>query len=251
MLVIPAIDIQDGRCVRLRQGKLDDATVFSDNPAEVAKRWVDAGAERLHVVDLDGAKAGKPVNHGVIADIVKACGDVPVQVGGGIRDEDSADSYLGTGVEWVVIGTRAVNTPHFVEDLCVEYPGRIIVGLDARDGKVAIDAWSKLSEHDVMDLAQKYEGDGVCAIIFTDISKDGMMKGPAVDSTAELARSINIPVIASGGVSNLDDLRALANHQDDGIQGAIVGRAIYEGGIDLAEAIKHFHGDPRPDGNIV
>jgi phosphoribosylformimino-5-aminoimidazole carboxamide ribotide isomerase len=251
MLVIPAIDIQDGRCVRLRQGKLDDATVFSDNPAEVAKRWVDAGAERLHVVDLDGAKAGKPVNHGVIADIVKACGDVPVQVGGGIRDEDSADSYLGTGVEWVVIGTRAVNTPHFVEDLCVEYPGRIIVGLDARDGKVAIDAWSKLSEHDVMDLAQKYEGDGVCAIIFTDISKDGMMKGPAVDSTAELARSINIPVIASGGVSNLDDLRALANHQDDGIQGAIVGRAIYEGGIDRAEAIKHFHGDPRPDGNIV
>ena len=251
MLVIPAIDIQDGRCVRLRQGKLDDATVFSDNPAEVAKRWVDAGAERLHVVDLDGAKAGKPVNHGVIADIVKACGDVPVQVGGGIRDEDSADSYLGTGVEWVVIGTRAVNTPHFVEDLCVEYPGRIIVGLDARDGKVAIDAWSKLSEHDVMDLAQKYEGDGVCAIIFTDISKDGMMKGPAVDSTAELARSINIPVIASGGVSNLDDLRALANHQDDGIQGAIVGRAIYEGGIDLTEAIKHFHGDPRPDGNIV
>lgn len=251
MLVIPAIDIQDGRCVRLRQGKLDDATVFSDNPADVAKRWVDAGAERLHVVDLDGAKAGKPVNQKVIADIVRACGDVPVQVGGGIRDEDSAESYLGTGVEWVVIGTRAVNAPHFVEDLCVEYPGRIIVGLDARDGKVAIDAWSKLSEHDVMDLAQKYEGDGVCAIIFTDISKDGMMKGPSVDSTAELARSINIPVIASGGVSHLDDLRALAKHQDDGIQGAIVGRAIYEGGIDLAEAIKHFHGDPRPDGDMV
>jgi len=251
MLVIPAIDIQDGRCVRLRQGDLKDATVFSDDPAAVAQRWVDAGAERIHVVDLDGAKAGKPVNDKVIADIVKVCGDTPVQVGGGIRDEDSADAYLSTGVEWVVIGTKAVNTPHFVEDLCVEYPGRIIVGLDARNGKVAIDAWSKLSEHDVMDLAQKYENDGVCAIIFTDISKDGMMGGPSVETTAELARSINIPVIASGGVSNLDDLKALAKHQDDGIQGAIVGRALYEGGLELAEAIKHFHGDPRPDDALV
>ncbi|MEA5445090.1 1-(5-phosphoribosyl)-5-[(5-phosphoribosylamino)methylideneamino]imidazole-4-carboxamide isomerase [Gammaproteobacteria bacterium AB-CW1] len=251
MLVIPAIDIQDGRCVRLRQGKLDDATVFSEDPAEVARRWVEAGAERVHVVDLDGAKAGRPVNDGVVRDIVAACGDIPVQVGGGIRDEDSADAYLSTGVEWVIIGTKAVNTPHFVEDLCVEYPGRIIVGLDARDGKVAIDAWSKLSEHDVLDLAQKYEGDGVCAIIFTDISKDGMMAGPAVDSTAELARSINIPVIASGGVSKLDDLKALATYQEEGIQGAIVGRAIYDGGMDLAEAIRHFHGDPRPDESMV
>lgn len=251
MLVIPAIDIQDGRCVRLRQGKLDDATVFSDNPAEVAERWVEAGAERIHVVDLDGAKAGRPVNHAVIAEIVAACGDVPVQVGGGIRNEDNAEAYLETGVEWVVIGTRAVNTPHFVEDLCVEYPGRIIVGLDARDGKVAIDAWSKLSEHDVLDLAQKYEDDGVCAIIFTDISKDGMMKGPSVETTAELARSINIPVIASGGVTTLDDLKALAEHQDEGIQGAIVGRALYEGSLDLPEAIRHFHGDPRPDRDIV
>ncbi len=251
MLVIPAIDIQDGRCVRLRQGDLEDATVFSDNPAEVARRWVDAGAERLHVVDLDGAKAGRPVNHKTVADIVQACGDIPVQVGGGIRDEDSADAYLSTGVEWVIIGTRAVNTPHFVEDLCVEYPGRIIVGLDARDGKVAIDAWSKLSEHDVLDLAQKYENDGVCAIIFTDISKDGMMQGPSVESTRELAQAINIPVIASGGVSKLDDLKTLARYQDEGIQGAIVGRAIYEGGIDLAEAIRHFHGDPIRDADAT
>ncbi|MDZ4262304.1 MAG: 1-(5-phosphoribosyl)-5-[(5-phosphoribosylamino)methylideneamino]imidazole-4-carboxamide isomerase [Pseudomonadota bacterium] len=236
MLLIPAIDLKGGKCVRLRQGRMEDDTVFSDDPVAVAGRWVAAGAQRLHLVDLDGAFAGKPVNASVIREIAAAFPDLPIQVGGGIRDEETIEAYLAAGVQFVIIGTKAVNAPHFVGDVCTEFPGHIIVGLDAKDGKVAIDGWSKLSHHDVIDMAQHFERDGVEAIIYTDISRDGMMQGVNVEATRRLAQAITIPVIASGGVTNLDDLRALKAVQSDGIMGAILGRALYEGTIDLAEA---------------
>ena len=238
MLLIPAIDLKDGKCVRLRQGDMADETVFADDPLEVARRWVDAGATRLHLVDLNGAFAGKPVNADVIRRIAGQHPDVEVQVGGGIRDEDTVQRYLDDGVRFVIIGTKAVSAPHFVNDLCLEFPGHIIVGLDARDGKVAIDGWSKLSNHDVVDLAQRFERDGVEAIIYTDISRDGMMQGVNIDATVRLARQISIPVIASGGISSMDDIRALKKVADEGITGAIVGRALYEGAVDLGEALK-------------
>ena len=236
MLVIPAIDLKDGQCVRLRQGRMEDETVFSDNPVEVAGRWVEAGARRLHMVDLNGAFAGKPVNADAIKAVAEAFPDLPIQVGGGIRDEETVQAYLDAGVQFVIIGTRAVSAPHFVSDLCVEFPGHIIVGLDARDGKVAIDGWSKLSNHSVIDMAQRFEQDGVEAIVFTDIGRDGMMSGVNLDSTVELARSIHIPVIASGGITSIEDIRALCAVTDEGISGAITGRALYEGTLDLAAA---------------
>jgi len=236
MLLIPAIDLKDGKCVRLRQGRMDDVTVFSDNPVVMAERWVAAGAQRLHIVDLNGAFAGKPVNAPVIREIAQAFPDLLIQIGGGIRTEETVDAYLEAGVQFVIIGTRAVKEPHFVEDLCLEYRGHIIVGLDAKDGKVAIEGWSKLSRHDVIDLAQIFERNGVEAIVYTDIGRDGMMEGVNVEATAKLARAISIPVIASGGVSTLDDIRALCEVADDGIMGAIIGRALYEGTIDLAAA---------------
>ena len=238
MILIPAIDLKEGKCVRLRQGRMDDETVFSDNPVEVATRWVNEGAQRLHLVDLDGAFAGKPVNARVIHDIAQAHPNLTLQVGGGIRDEDTIQAYLNAGVQYVIIGTKAVNTPHFVGDVCAEFPGHIIVGLDAKEGKVAIDGWSKLSNHDVIDLAQRFENDGVESIIYTDIGRDGMMKGVNVEATAKLARSIRIPVIASGGITNMEDIHALGKVSDDGIMGAITGRAIYEGTLDFAEAEK-------------
>jgi len=238
MLLIPAIDLKQGKCVRLRQGKMDDETVFSDDPVAMAGRWVEAGARRLHIVDLDGAFAGEPVNAGVIHDIAEAYPDLPIQVGGGIRHEDTVQTYLEAGVQYCIIGTKAVSAPHFVNDLCVEFPGHIIVGLDAKNGKVAIDGWSKLSNHDVVDMAKHFENDGVEAIIFTDISRDGMMKGVNLDSTVELARAITIPVIASGGITNIDDVRELSKVAEEGITGAITGRAIYEGTLDFAEGQK-------------
>lgn len=243
MLLIPAIDLKDGKCVRLRQGRMEDETIFADDPMDMAQRWVDAGARRLHLVDLNGAFAGRPVNADVIRRIAEAFPDVPIQVGGGIRDEDTVQSYLDAGVQYVIIGTKAVSAPHFVNDLCLEFPGHIIVGLDARDGKVAIDGWSKLSHHDVIDMAQRFERDGVEAIVYTDISRDGMMKGVNVEATAKLAGEISIPVIASGGISSLDDVKALLQVADEGIMGAIIGRALYEGSIDLAEAQKLVNGD--------
>ncbi len=238
MLLIPAIDLKDGKCVRLRQGRMEDATVFSDDPVAMAGKWVDAGARRLHIVDLNGAFEGKPVNADVIKAIAEAYPDLPIQLGGGIRDEDTVQAYLNAGVQYVIIGTKAVSAPHFINDLCLEFPGHIIVGLDAKDGKVAIDGWSKLSKHDVIDMAKHFEDDGVEAIIYTDIGRDGMMSGVNVDATVKLAQAIHIPVIASGGITNLDDIRALCEVADEGIMGAITGRAIYEGTLDFAEGQK-------------
>lgn len=236
MLVIPAIDLKGGKCVRLRQGRMDDETVFSDDPVAIAGHWVEAGARRLHVVDLDGAVSGQPKNAEIVGAIARAFPDLPVQVGGGIRTDESALAYLEAGVQYVIIGTKAVSAPHFVNDLCLEFPGHVIVGLDARDGKVAIDGWSKLSHHDVVDLAQHFEADGVAAIIYTDISRDGMMQGVNVEATVRLAQSVHIPVIASGGVTTLEDIRRLCAVREEGIEGVVVGRALYEGTVDLAEA---------------
>ena len=236
MMLIPAIDIKDGKCVRLRQGRMDDETIYSDDPVATAARWVAAGARRLHVVDLDGAFEGSPINSDVIREISQAFPQVPVQVGGGIRDEETIQTYLDAGVRYVIIGTKAVTTPHFVSDICLEFPGHVIVGLDVRDGKVAIEGWSKLSRHDAVDLARHFEEDGVEAIIFTDIRRDGMMNGLNLDATVAFARNLRIPVFASGGITNLDDIRALAVVESEGIAGAVTGRAIYEGTLDFHAA---------------
>lgn len=238
MLLIPAIDLKDGKCVRLRQGKMEEETIFGDDPVVVAQRWVDAGARRLHMVDLNGAFEGKPVNAGAIKAVAEAFPDVPIQVGGGIRDEDTVQAYLDAGVQYTIIGTKAVSAPHFVNDLCLEFPGHVIVGLDAKDGKVAINGWSKLSNHSAIDMAQRFEQDGVVAIVFTDIGRDGMMSGVNIESTVQLAQAVNIPVIASGGITDIDDIRALCAVCEEGIMGAITGRALYEGTLDLAEAQK-------------
>ena len=234
MLLIPAIDLKDGKCVRLRQGRMDDETIFSDDPVAVAARWVEAGARRLHLVDLNGAFEGKPVNADVVHAIAEAFPELPIQIGGGIRDEATVQRYLDAGVKYVIIGTKAVNAPHFINDLCMEFPGHIIVGLDAKDGKVAIDGWSKLSKHDVIDMAKHFEDDGVEAIIYTDIGRDGMMNGVNVEATVKLAQAIRIPVIASGGITNINDVKGLCAVASEGIYGAITGRAIYEGSLDFA-----------------
>lgn len=236
MLLIPAIDLKDGKCVRLVQGDMDRDTVYSEDPVAMAGRWVEAGARRLHIVDLNGALDGKPVNHEIIHNIADAFPDVPIQVGGGIRDEDTVQQYLDAGVRYVILGTKAVTAPHFVSDVCVEFPGHIIVGLDVRDGKVAIDGWSKLSRHDALDLALQFEADGVASIVFTDIGRDGTMTGLNIEATVAFAKELTIPVIASGGVTNLDDIRALCEVAEEGIHGAITGRAIYEGSLDFTEA---------------
>lgn len=236
MLLIPAIDLKEGACVRLKQGRMEDNTVFSDDPLAMAQRWVDAGARRLHLVDLDGAFAGSPRNRHSIAAICDAFPDLPIQVGGGIRDEETIEQYLEMGISYVIIGTKAVAEPHFIADVCLSFPGHIIVGLDAKEGKVAIDGWSKISNHDVTDLAQRFEQDGVSSIIFTDIARDGMMQGANMAATRELARAVRIPIIASGGMTDMDDIDRLIDAAEDGVAGAIIGRALYEGGIDLGIA---------------
>ena len=236
MLVIPAIDLKDGACVRLKQGRMDDDTVFSTQPVDVAGKWREQGARRLHLVDLDGAFAGKPKNAEVVHAIRTTYPDLPLQIGGGIRNIDTAKAYLDAGVSWVIIGTQAVKEPAFVAEICKACPGQVIVGLDAKDGMVATEGWAEVSNVSAVDLAKQFEDTGVSAIVYTDISRDGMMQGVNVEQTAALADAINIPVIASGGVTNQSDIDALIKEADRGIAGTIVGRAIYEGTLDLASA---------------
>ena len=236
MLIIPAIDLKDGKCVRLRQGRMDDSTVFSDNPVDMAAKWVDAGCRRLHLVDLNGAFAGKPVNGEIVQEIAKAYPELPIQIGGGIRSAEIIEAYLAAGVSQVIIGTKAVKEPDFVTQMCKAFPGHIIVGLDAQDGRVAIDGWAEVTDVMAVDLAKRFRDDGVSSIVYTDIARDGMMQGVNVEATVDLAQQGGIPVIASGGVTNIDDIRALAEVADKGIFGAITGRAIYEGTLDVAEA---------------
>ncbi|MBU2713088.1 1-(5-phosphoribosyl)-5-[(5-phosphoribosylamino)methylideneamino]imidazole-4-carboxamide isomerase [Zooshikella harenae] len=236
MLLIPAIDLKDGECVRLRQGEMADATVFSDDPVAMASHWVDMGCRRLHLVDLNGAFAGEPVNGEIVKAIAKAYPNLPIQIGGGIRSLATIEAYLRAGVHYVIIGTQAVKQPEFVAEACAAFPGHIIVGLDAKEGMVAIDGWATVTSINVIELARRFVNDGVSAIIYTDIARDGMMQGVNVDATVQLAEQCNIPVIASGGITNMDDIRALSAVADRGILGAITGRAIYEGTLDLAEA---------------
>jgi phosphoribosylformimino-5-aminoimidazole carboxamide ribotide isomerase len=237
MLLIPAIDLKDGRCVRLRQGDMQDATIFSEDPAAMAKRWLDLGARRLHLVDLNGAVAGKPKNELAIRAILKAIdGAIPVQLGGGIRDLDTIERYLDAGLSYVIIGTAAVKNPGFLHDACGAFPGNVIVGLDAKDGKVATDGWSKLTGHDVLDLGKKFEDYGVEAIIYTDIGRDGMLNGINIEATVRLAQGLKVPVIASGGAGSLDDIKALCDVEHEGIDGVILGRALYEGQLDFSKA---------------
>ncbi|MCQ9325470.1 1-(5-phosphoribosyl)-5-[(5-phosphoribosylamino)methylideneamino]imidazole-4-carboxamide isomerase [Neisseria dentiae] len=239
MLLIPAIDLKEGRCVRLKQGLMDQATVFSDNPAETALHWFKQGARRLHLVDLDGAFAGKPKNleaiGGILEEVAK---EIPVQLGGGIRDLQTIEKYLDLGLTDVIIGTAAVKKPEFVREACKEFAGHIIVGLDAKEGMVAIDGWATVTEHHVIDLSKRFEDDGVNSIIYTDIGRDGMMSGVNIEATVKLAEAVRIPVIASGGLTDLNDIRALCAVEKSGVAGAITGRAIYEGSIDFAEAQK-------------
>ena len=235
MLLIPAIDLKDGHCVRLIQGDMDQSTTFGEDPAAMAAKWLEAGARRLHLVDLNGAFAGQPKNLGAIKSILKEVnGEIPVQLGGGIRDLDTIERYIDLGIEYLIIGTAAVKNPGFLQDACSAFPGHIIVGLDAKDGKVAIDGWSKLTGQDVIETAKRFEGWGVESIIYTDIGRDGMLTGINIDATVKLAQSLKIPVIASGGLAGMDDIEALCKVQDEGVEGVICGRAIYTGDLDFA-----------------
>jgi phosphoribosylformimino-5-aminoimidazole carboxamide ribotide isomerase len=244
MILIPAIDLKDGHCVRLEQGDMQKATVFSDDPGSMASQWAERGARRLHVVDLNGARQGKPVNENAVKEIIASIdSDIPVQLGGGIRDLDTIERYLDDGVSFVIIGTAAVKNPGFLHEACDAFPGHIIVGLDAKDGQVATDGWSRLTKHDVIDLAKRFQDYGVEAVIYTDIGRDGMMTGVNIDATVRLAQALAIPVIASGGLNSLDDVRRLCAVEGEGITGAITGRAIYEGKLDFAEAVKVASGD--------
>jgi phosphoribosylformimino-5-aminoimidazole carboxamide ribotide isomerase len=237
MVIIPAIDVKDGRCVRLKQGDMATATVYSDDPVATAQHWLAQGARRLHLVDLNGAAAGRPKNESVIRSVVKAIGgSIPVQLGGGIRDLDTIEKYLDDGVRYIVIGTAAVKNPGFLHDACTAFGGHIIVALDAKDGKVAVEGWSKLTGHDVVDLAKKFEEYGVEAVLYTDIGRDGMLTGVNVEATVKLARELRVPVIASGGLTNLHDVEQLCAIESEGIMGVITGRALYQGTMDFKQA---------------
>ena len=236
MLIIPAIDLKDGQCVRLRQGLMDDSTVFSDDPVAMAARWVAAGCRRLHLVDLNGAFAGEPVNGEGVTAIASAYPALPIQIGGGIRSLETIEHYVRAGVSYVIIGTRAVKEPEFVAEACAAFPGKVIVGLDAKDGLVATDGWAEVSDVRATELAKRFEADGVSAIVYTDIARDGMMQGVNVQATVAMGEASAIPVIASGGITDIDDIRALLEVANRGICGAITGRAIYEGTLDVAEA---------------
>jgi phosphoribosylformimino-5-aminoimidazole carboxamide ribotide isomerase len=237
MLLIPAIDLKDGKCVRLQQGDMSVSTTFGEDPAAMARRWLDAGARRLHLVDLNGAFAGKPVNEGAIKAILREVDDeIPVQLGGGIRDLDTIERYLDAGISYVIIGTAAVKNPGFLQDACSAFGGHIIVGLDAKDGKVATDGWSKLTGHEVADLARKFQDYGVEGVIYTDIGRDGMLTGINIDATVKLAQALTIPVIASGGLSGMSDIEKLCEVESDGVEGVICGRSIYTGDLDFTAA---------------
>ncbi len=237
MLIIPAIDLKDGHCVRLRQGLMEDATVFSEEPAVMAAHWLEKGARRLHLVDLNGAFAGKPKNLAAIKGILKRVnGEIPVQLGGGIRSLETIEQYLDAGIDYVIIGTAAVKQPGFLHEACDAFPGHIIVGLDAKDGKVATDGWAKITHHDVIDLAKRFQDYGVESVIYTDIGRDGMLSGVNIEATVRLAQALTIPVIASGGLTNLDEVKAWCAVDSEGIEGVITGRAIYEGTIDFQAA---------------
>jgi len=248
MLLIPAIDLKDGHCVRLKQGDMDQVTVFSENPAEMARHWLERGARRLHLVDLNGAFAGKPKNESAVKAILATVRDfalehdieeIPVQLGGGIRDLETIERLLDDGISTIIIGTAAVKSPGFVQDACTAFSGHIMVGIDARDGKVATDGWSKLTGHEVIDLAKKFEDYGVEAIVYTDIGRDGMLKGVNMDATIKLAQAVRIPIIASGGLSNNKDIEALCAAEEEGVMGVIAGRSIYSGDLDLTTAQKY------------
>ena len=237
MLLIPAIDLKDGKCVRLIQGDMDQSTIFGEDPAAIARRWVDAGARRLHLVDLNGAFAGQPKNMGAIKSILKEVGgEIPVQLGGGIRDLDTIETFIDAGMRYIIIGTAAVKNPGFLKDACSAFGGHIIVGLDAKDGKVATDGWSKLTGHEVVDLARKYQDWGVESVIYTDIGRDGMLSGINIEATVKLAQSLSIPVIASGGLAGMTDIEKLCEVEREGVEGVICGRAIYSGDLDFAAA---------------
>jgi phosphoribosylformimino-5-aminoimidazole carboxamide ribotide isomerase len=239
MLLIPAIDLKDGHCVRLRQGDMQSVTVFSEDPVAMARHWLSLGARRLHVVDLNGARSGKPVNEPVIRKIIAAVGDqMPVQLGGGLRDLDIIERYIDDGVRYVVIGTAAVKNPGFLQDACSAFGGHVIVALDAKGGKVATDGWSKLTGHDVVDLAKKFEDYGVDAVLYTDIGRDGMLTGVNIEATVELARAVKIPVLASGGIKDLSDIDKLCAVESEGVEGAILGRSLYEGTLDFKAAVQ-------------
>lgn len=244
MIIIPAIDLKDGACVRLRQGVMDDSTVFSSDPVAVAATWVEKGTKRLHLVDLNGAFEGKPINGEVVTAIAKAHPQLTVQIGGGIRSLETIEHYLDAGVNYVIIGTKAVKDPAFVHEACKAFSGNIIVGLDAKNGFVATDGWAEVSEVKATELAKKFADDGVESIIYTDIARDGMMQGVNVEATVEMAQASPIPVIASGGITNMDDIRALVDREEAGILGAITGRAIYEGTLDIVEA-QHYCDDKK------
>ena len=237
MLLIPAIDLKDGHCVRLKQGDMDQSTTFGEDPAAMARKWRDAGARRLHLVDLNGAFAGKPKNYAAIKAILKEVGsEIPVQLGGGIRDLDTIEKYIDGGLRYVIIGTAAVKNPGFLKDACTAFGGHIIVGLDAKDGKVATDGWSKLTGHEVVDLAKKFEDWGVESIVYPDIGRDGMLTGINIEATVKLAQALTIPVIASGGLGSMRDIENLCAVENEGIEGVICGRAIYSGDLDFAAA---------------
>lgn len=237
MLLIPAIDLKDGQCVRLQQGDMNAATVFSDNPVEMAIHWLDQGARRLHLVDLNGAFSGKPVNDKIIQEILdEVDGDVPIQIGGGIRDLNTIERYVDAGISHVIIGTAAIKNPGFLQDACSAFGGHIILALDAKDGIIATNGWSKLTKQHVVDFAKKVEDFAIESIIYTDIGRDGMLSGINIDATVKLAQSTSIPIIASGGLGSLKDIESLCAIEDEGIEGVICGRAIYSGELDFAKA---------------
>ena len=236
MLIIPAVDIKNGKCVRLLQGRMEDETVYSDDPGAMASKWARRGARLVHVIDLDGAFAKSPQNMKSIRKILQAV-NVPIQLGGGIRNEETVHQYLEMGVKRVIIGTEAIKKPAFVKKVCNTYPQQIVVGIDARNGKVAIDGWTQTTRVDAIDLAREFEDCGVAAINFTDIQRDGMQTGPNLEATRRLAEAVSIPVVASGGVSSIQDVKNLLPLQDAGVVGVIIGKALYTGALDLKAAL--------------